>query len=103
MRFRIDVKSFLVLLKTMKPKSARTKALRDPTVKITGGGTTIILVGDFENSASAPAEILEPGTGVIALTPCIRLLATYPTKALVEVKAEPGAFWLDKMRIPVSQ
>lgn len=100
MRARVDAKEFLGLLRTMKPKSARTKAMRDPVVKITAGGSAIILVGYFENSTSAPAEILEPGSGTIPLTAAIRVLSTYPKKTKVELKAEPGAFWLDKMKIP---
>lgn len=103
MRVRVGVKEFLALLRTMKPKAAAAKGLRsNPEVRITAGGSTMVLIGDFENSASAPAEVIEPGSGVIPLTSTIRLLTTYPKKAIVELKAEPGVLWLDKLKLTTS-
>ncbi len=61
MRVVVNVNEFSAVLKTMKPKLARGKALRDPTVKLTAGGQVVELLGDFENSNSVPAEVLEPG------------------------------------------
>lgn len=99
MRVVVNVNDFIAVLKMMKPKLAKGKALRDPTVKLTAGGQAVELLGEFENSTSVPAEVLEPGACVISLNPVIRVLSTYPKKAKVELKSETGAFWIDKMRL----
>jgi hypothetical protein len=99
MRVVVNVDDLIAALKTMKPKLARGKALRDPTVKLTAGGQAVELLGEFENSTSAPAEVLEPGACVISLNTVIRVLSTYPKKAKIKLRSESGAYWIDKMRL----
>jgi len=100
MRIIMNANDFATVLKTMKPKVARLKAFRDPTVELTASGSTVALVGDFDNSSSLPAEVLEPGACVVSLNTVIRVLSTYPKKAKIELRAESGAYWLDKMKLP---
>lgn len=98
----IGAKELSALLKKMKPKTTRFKSMRDPAAKITAGGGSIILIGEFENSVSAPAEVIEPGSGDIPLDSAIRILSTYAKNAKIELRVEPGAFWIDKMKISIS-
>ncbi|MBP9156090.1 MAG: hypothetical protein KBF48_14215 [Xanthomonadales bacterium] len=91
MRATVDVKSLLDVLKGMKPKASRTKMMRGPVVRAITGGGTIVLLGEFENSASLMAEIFAPGETAIPVRPAINLLSTYPKKAKVEISSEQGA------------
>lgn len=102
MRSTVDVKSLLDVLKGMKPKSSRTKLMRETVVRAIAGGSSIVLLGEFENSASVAAEISVPGEAIIPVRTAINLLSTYPKKAKVEISAQPGAVWFDKLRIPVA-
>lgn len=99
MRIVVKVIDFVAALERMKPKIARGKALRDPTVRLATRGQAVELLGEFENSTTAPAEVLEPGACAISLNPVIRVLSTYPKNAKIEFRSELGAYWIDKMRI----
>jgi len=74
--FPIHVNDFSAVLKTMKPKLLRALTLRDPTMKLAAVAQTIELLGEFENSSSVPAEVLELGASAISLNPVIRVLST---------------------------
>lgn len=101
MRAVVEAKAFRDVLKGMKPRSKRIKIMRDPVARVTAGGTSIVLLGEFENSASVAAEVIEAGSGVVPIRTAIDALAAYPGKAKVEIRSEEGAFWIDKFRIPV--
>jgi len=70
----------------MKPKLLRALTLRDPTMKLAAVAQTIELLGEFENSSSVPAEVLELGASAISLNPVIRVLSTYPKIAKIELR-----------------
>lgn len=95
----IEANDFSALLKKMKPKTKRFKFMLGSNVQITAGSNTIILIGDFENSVSAPAEVIVPGSGDFPLDPVIRVLSTYEKSAKINIRCEPGIFWLDKLKI----
>ena len=101
MRAIVEAKALRDVLKGMKPRSDRIKIMRDPVARVTAGGTSIVLLGEFENSSSVAAEVLAAGAGVIPIRTAVDVLAPYPKKANVEIRSEEGAFWIDKLRIPV--
>lgn len=101
MRAIVEAKAFRDVLKGMKPRSKRIKIMRDPVARVTAGGASLVLLGEFANSASVAAEIVEAGSGDIPIRTALDALAPYPNKAKIEVRSEIGAFWIDKAKLPV--
>jgi hypothetical protein len=95
----IEANDFSDLLKKMKPKTKRFKSMVGSNVQITADSKTIILIGDFENSIEASAEVIEPGRGNFPLDSVIKILSTYKKSVKINIRCEPGVFWLDRFKI----
>lgn len=70
-------------------------------ITATAGGNALILAGTLDSSASVEAIVTQAGTTQLPLEAALRLMATYPKRSQVVVRAEPGAVWFDKLRVPV--
>ncbi len=84
MRITVNVNDFASEPRTMKPKVARLKAFRDPTVELTASGSTFALIDDFDESSSLPTEVLEPG----ALCRCLCNLLELHNSRLIDLPKE---------------
>lgn len=75
--------------------------MQERMITATAGGNALILAGALESSASVDAIVARAGTTPMPLEAALRLMATYPQRSQVVVRAEPGAVWFDKLRVPV--
>ena len=57
-----------------------------------------MLTGTLDSSSIVVATVLVAGGGFLPLEPVLRLLRTYKKGVKITLKAEPGFFWLDKMK-----
>ncbi|WP_142124391.1 hypothetical protein [Pseudoxanthomonas sp. 3HH-4] len=71
-------------------------------ITATVGGNALILAGTLDSSASLEAIVGQAGTTPLPLDATLRVMTIYAGRSQVVIRAEPGAVWFDKFRLPVS-
>lgn len=94
----LPARDFLVALKGFRPH-AKGRAFQEPFVRATAGGSTLILLGSFENSVSLPAVVKSPGDVYLPLEATLKLLTTYKGKALIQVRSDQEFLWLGPVKL----
>lgn len=94
----VDAQLLKQALKRLQPRS-KYKSMQESLVSLAAGGSSLILVGTLESSASIEAEVRQAGSTTIPLAMAIKLLGTYGKGSRIVVRSEPDAVVLDKVRI----
>ncbi len=101
MKISVNADAFRKLLKKQKPNSKR-RSMLEVNIKMTADGTSVILQGSFNNTASLEAVVHEPGEGFLPLESAIRLLSLCKKGTTAMISYEPGYAWINTTRLGVS-
>lgn len=99
MHATVDAHALRTALLRLKPRRSRFRSLIEPSVEVAVGGTTLVVMGTLDSSASVAAVVSQPGSVHIPLDAVSRLLATYAKGASVVIRSEPGKVWFDKLSL----
>ena len=97
MHVTVDAGALRKTLQCLQPRR-RYKSMQELTVTMTAGGSTLVLTGTLDSSASVEAVVHAAGSTPIPLEMAIKLLGTYKKGGIVSVRSEPGAVFFDKFR-----
>lgn len=101
MQVTVDAQAFAAALKRLRP-SRKYQSMQEGLITATAGGSALVLMGTLDNSASLDAVVAQAGSTPLPLEAALRLMASYPKRSQVVIRAEAGSVWFDKLKMPVT-